>query len=154
MIGAGLPAAPAAAVAVTDGQTGPAQRASESVAGLIGRAMEPVIAPLGFDWRIGTALIGAFAAKEVFVAQMGILYATDGDSGRDRLWQALRRDYSPATGLALMVFLLVATPCMATLAVVRRESGSWRWPLLQMGGLTLLGYLLALLVYQAGRLVL
>ncbi len=124
-----------------------------SVAGRIGGAMEPVIEPLGFDWRIGTALIGAFAAKEVFVAQMGIVYSlgeTEEDSAS--LQETLRRDYSPLVGFSLMIFLLVATPCMATFAVTRRESGSWKWAALQFGGLTAIAYLLALAVYQIGRL--
>ena len=126
-----------------------------SAAGRVGRAMEPVLAPLGFDWRIGTALIGAFAAKEVFVAQMGIVYAMgETDETSESLRGALARDYSPLTGVSLILFLLIATPCMATLAVTRRESGSWRWALLQFGGLTLVAYLLSLTVYQVGSLFL
>ncbi len=124
-----------------------------SVAGRVGRAMEPALAPLGFDWRIGTALIGAFAAKEVFVAQMGIVYAMgETDEASDSLRTALGKDYSPLVGVSLILFLLIATPCMATLAVTRREAGSWRWALLQFGGLTLVAYLLSLTVYQVGRL--
>ena len=135
------------------------RRASEdlraSVAGRVGRALEPALRPLGFDWKTTIALIGAFAAKEVFVAQMGIVHALgDSDAGSVPLRQALRRDYSPLTGFSLMLFLLIATPCMATLAVTRRESGSWKWALLQFGGLTLLAYVVCLVFYQVGRLVL
>ncbi len=130
-------------------------RASEdlehSIAGRIGAALEPVIRPLGFDWKIGTALIGAFAAKEVFVSQMGIVYALgDADQGARNLPATLAHHYSPLVGISLMLFLLIATPCMATLAVTRRESGSWKWALLQFWGLTAVGYLVALLVYQIG----
>jgi ferrous iron transport protein B len=127
-----------------------------SLAGRLGRVLEPLLAPMGADWRIGTALIGAFAAKEVFVAQMGIVYSmgeveTEG-TGAAGLQRALRRDYSPLAGLALMLLLLIAAPCMATVAITRRESGSWKWAWFQFGGLTLLGYVVAVLTYQVGQL--
>ncbi|MBU0550490.1 ferrous iron transport protein B [Myxococcota bacterium] len=126
----------------------------QSAAGQLGRALEPVFSPLGFDWRINTALIGAFAAKEVFVAQMGIVNALgETDEGSKDLRAKLRDRYPPLVGLSLMIFLLIATPCMATFAVVRRESNSWRWPTLQLVGLTVIAYLLALVVYQVGRLI-
>jgi ferrous iron transport protein B len=121
-----------------------------SVAGRVGTTLEPVFEPLGFDWRIVTAMIGAFAAKEVFVAQMGIVYSLTGNPD-ETLGTQLARDYPPWTGLALVVFLLVAAPCMATVAVTRRESGKWKWALLQFGALTVVGYLLALVVNQVGR---
>ena len=125
-----------------------------SAAGRVGQFLEPLMSPLGFDWKISTAMIGAFAAKEVFVAQMGIVHSLGSvdEESRD-LRQALRRDYTPLTGMSLMLFLLIATPCMATLAVTRRESGSWRWALLQLGGLTAVAYLVSLVFYQVGRLV-
>lgn len=134
-----------------------AARAAEdlrhSLAGRLGLALEPVLAPLGFDWKIATALVGAFAAKEVFVAQMGIVTSLgEVDETSEGLRDALRRDYSPLVGVSLMLFLLIATPCMATLAVTRRESGSWKWAFLQLGGLTGLAYVVSLIVYQAGRL--
>lgn len=134
-----------------------AARAAEdlrhSVAGRIGAAMEPAIRPLGFDWKIGTALVGAFAAKEVFVAQMGIVYSMgESEEAASDLQATLRRDYSPLVGFSLMLFLLIATPCMATIAVTRRESGSWKWALLQLGGLTGVAYLVSLVVYQIGSL--
>lgn len=134
-----------------------AARAAEdlrhSVAGRIGAAMEPAIRPLGFDWKIGTALVGAFAAKEVFVAQMGIVYSMgESEEAAGDLQATLRRDYSPLVGFSLMLFLLIATPCMATIAVTRRESGSWKWALLQLGGLTGVAYLVSLAVYQIGSL--
>jgi ferrous iron transport protein B len=132
-------------------------RASEdlqySVAGRIGRALEPVFRPLGFDWRIVTAMVGAFAAKEIFVAQVGIVYSiADAEKSSDSLRARLAHDYGPLVGLSMIVFLLIATPCMATIAVTRRESGRWSYALLQLGGLTGLAYGLALLVYQVGRL--
>lgn len=130
------------------------ERLLHSAVGHIGSWLEPAIAPMGFDWRIGTALIGAFAAKEVFVAQMGIVYSLEeGGEGADSLRRALSRDYSPLVGISLIIFLLVATPCMATVAIVRKETGSWRWALFQFLGLTTLGYLLSTLAFQIGRLV-
>ena len=125
-----------------------------SVAGRVGRAIEPVFSPLGFDWKIVTAMIGAFAAKEVFVAQMGIVYSIAGaDAGTEGLRAKLARDYSPLVGFSMMLFLLVATPCMATIVITRRESGRWRWALLQLVGLTGIAYVLSLVVFQLGRLV-
>jgi len=123
-----------------------------SIAGRFGRAVEPVTRPLGFDWRINTALVGAFAAKEVFVAQMGIVFSLgEGvEAESESLHAVLRREYTPAQGLAVMVFCLLGFPCMATVAVMWRESGSWRWMALQWGMLTALAYVVALLVYQVG----
>ena len=124
-----------------------------SFAGQIGRALEPALRPLGFDWRIGAAMIGAFAAKEVFVAQLGIVFAeVDADRQSVPLREKLRANYSPLSGFCMMLFMLIATPCVATVAAVRRETGTWRWPLVQLGGLTLLAYVLTFAVHQAGRL--
>jgi len=125
-----------------------------STAGRIGRAIEPVIRPLGFDWKIGTALVGAFGAKEVFVAQMGIVYAVGaGEASSEALRQRLRQDYSTLTGFCVMLFCLISMPCVATIVTTRRESGRWRWALFQLGGLTALAYLLTLIVYQLGSLL-
>lgn len=130
-----------------------AEALEASAVGRLGRFMEPVIRPMGFDWRIGTALVGAFAAKEVFVSQMGIVYSLgEVDETSDGLRDTLRDRYPPLVGVSLMLFLLVATPCMATFAVTRRESGSWRWAAFQFVGLTAVGYVLATLVYQVGSL--
>jgi len=124
-----------------------------SIAGRIGHAMELLLRPMGFDWKIGTALIGAFAAKEVFVAQMGIVYSVgEGDEESETLREKLKSTYTPLVGFCIMLFCLISAPCMATIAVTRRESNSWRWALFQLGGLTLLAYLLTVLVFQAGSL--
>ena len=126
-----------------------------SFAGRVGRALEPVLKPLGFDWRTSTALIGAFAAKEVFVAQLGIIFSLgEADEHSLSLREKLRQNYSPLVGLCIMLFCLIAAPCMATVAVVRRESGSWRYALVQFFGLTALAYIVTLLVYQVGGLIL
>jgi ferrous iron transport protein B len=132
-----------------------AENLEHSVAGRIGHALEPAFRPLGFDWKILTAMIGAFAAKEIFVAQMGIVYSiADVDKGTESLRAILAHDYSPLVGLSMMLFLLVATPCVATVVVTRKESGKWGYALLQLGGLTAIAYGLSLVVYQVGRLFL
>jgi len=133
------------------------QRAAEdiaySAAGRIGKAIEPLIRPLGFDWKIGTALLGAFGAREVFVAQMGIIYAVgSGGENVEALRQRLRADYSPLVGFCIMLFCLISLLCLPTLAVTRRETGSWRWAALQLGSLTALAYVLTFATYQLGRL--
>jgi ferrous iron transport protein B len=130
----------------------PAARMEYSAAGRIGRAMEPVTMLLGFDWRVNTALVGAFAAKEVFVAQMGIVYSMGSaqDGRRRPLPEILAEHYTPLQAAAIMLFCLLGFPCMATVAVMWSESGSWKWALLQWGGLTVFAYLVTLIVYQAG----
>jgi ferrous iron transport protein B len=127
------------------------QQMDHSVAGRIGHAMEPVIGLMGFDWKIGTALIGAFAAKEVFVAQMGIVYSLgDVDENSGTLRDKLRAAYSPLVAFCIMLFALISSPCMATVAITRRESNSWRWALTQFWGLTAFAFLLTVTVYQIG----
>lgn len=129
-----------------------AQQLEQSIAGRLGKLLTPVTGAFGADWRVSTAFIGAFAAKEVFVAQVGVVFSLgEVDETSESLRTTLRANYTPLQGIAFMLFLLIATPCMATIAVMRRESGSWKWPLLQFFGLTLLGWLLATLVYQIGR---
>ena len=127
-----------------------------SFAGRIGKAMEPVIKPLGFDWKIGTALIGAMLAKEVFVSQLSIVYSlgnTDEENNILLLEERLRADYTPLQGFCIMLFCLLSAPCIATIAITRKESGAWKWALLQFFGLTVLAYIITLTVYQSGRLI-
>ena len=125
-----------------------------SFAGRIGKALEPALAPMGFDWKIGTAMLGAMAAKEVFVAQLGIVYSLSGDeAGSGDLRQALRAKYSSLTAFCVMLFMLIAAPCMATFAVTRMESGSVKWAVLQWFGLTGLGWVITTFVYQTGSLL-
>ncbi len=126
-----------------------------SFAGRIGRFAEPVLKPMGFDWKIGTSFIGAFAAKEVFVATMGVVYAIgDVDQHTDSLRRILKRKYDPLIGFCIMLFALIATPCSATLAIARKEMNSWFWAVMQWVGLTTLGYIVTTIVYQVGRRVL
>ena len=125
-------------------------RLEYSFAGRIGKAVEPIIRHAGFDWRIGVGLVGAMTAKEVFVAQMGIVYKI-GEVGEDSvpLQTVLRSHYSPLVGLCVILFSLIAAPCLATVVVVAKES-SFKWALTQWLTLTLIGFFTAVLVYKFG----
>jgi len=132
-----------------------------SYGGQLGHAIEPAIAPLGFDWKIGVGIVGAFAAREVFISTLGIVYAVgnDADAQSQPLRQALRgakrtdgrSAYPPLVGLSLMVFFALAMQCMSTLAVVRRESKSIRWPLFLFSYMTVLAWTVSFVVYQVGK---
>jgi len=129
-----------------------------SYAGIMGRSIEPIIRPLGYDWKIGIALITSFAAREVFVGTMATLYSVGNNADensetlRDKMSAAKRADGSPvyttATGYSLLIFYLLAMQCMSTLAVVKRETGSWKWPIIQLVYMTGLAYLLSFIAYQ------
>lgn len=122
--------------------------------GRIGKAIEPAIRPLGFDWRVGTALVGAFAAKEVFVAQMGIVFSLGGvEEGSEGLRQTLRETYTPLQGLAMMLFCLLSAPCVATIAATKRETDSWGWALGMLLGMTAIAWMAAFAVYRLGLLL-
>jgi len=136
------------------------ERLRNSFGGRLGRFIEPVLQPLGFDWRIGVGILGAFTAREVFVSTMGIVFDIDNADEksqplRDALRSAKRADGSvlmtPLTGVSLMVFFVLACQCASTLAVVRRESGSWAWPAFMFAYQTAMAYVAALVVYQGGR---
>ena len=125
-----------------------------SVIGRIGHGIAPVFRPLGFDWKISTAMLGAFMAKEVFVAQMGIVHAVgETDEKSETLREKLQATYTPLQGFCIMLFCLASMPCVATVAVVRRETGSWKWAFLQLGGLTAIAWILTAAVYQIGLLL-
>ncbi|MFC1794397.1 ferrous iron transport protein B [Planctomycetota bacterium] len=129
-------------------------RLEHSVIGTLGQAIEPAIKPLGFDWKIGTALIGATAAKEVFVSQLAIVYAVgSADEGTATLRQRLRANYTPLTGFCIMLFCLIYAPCAATVAMTKQETNSWGWAMFQFFGLTVLAYIITLAVYQIGSLI-
>ena len=128
-----------------------AEELAYTISGRVGKALEPVFRPLGFDWKISTALIGALAAKEVFVSQLGILYAVgDADETSTPLKEHLVENYTPLQGFCIMLFCLLSIPCMATIAIVRRETNSWKMAMGQAAGLLLCAYLLTFLVYQIG----
>lgn len=122
-----------------------------SAIGRIGHGLEPVLRPLGFDWRVGTALVGAFAAKEVFVAQMGIVFSLgDAEEHAEGLQRALRTAYTPLQGLAMLLFCLLSAPCISTIAVARREMNSWGWALGMLAGMTVIAWIVTFIVYQVG----
>ncbi|MBK7559166.1 MAG: ferrous iron transport protein B [Chitinophagaceae bacterium] len=129
-----------------------------SFAGTLGKAIEPAISPLGYDWKIGIALITSFAAREVFVGTMATLYSVGEDADtnnstlREKMASAVRPDgskvYDLATGMSLLMFYVIAMQCMSTLAVVKRETRSWKWPVIQLIYMTGLAYLLSWVVYR------
>jgi ferrous iron transport protein B len=139
----------------------PQQQLAHSLAGRAGQALEPAIRPLGFDWQIGIGLITSFAAREVFVSTMGVVFNVEASPQQDTapLRQALlaarwpdgRPLFTPLVCLTLMVFYVFAMQCVSTLAVVRRETNSWRWPLFLIAYLTGTAWLVCLAVYQTGR---
>ena len=133
-----------------------AARLENSYAGIFGRALEPVIRPLGFDWKIGIALLTSFAAREVFVGTISTIYSVGQDADLGTVQQKLRAEkdlngqpfFTPARAAALLVFYVFAMQCMSTLAVVYRETKSWRWPLAQLLYMTGLAWAAALVVWQ------
>lgn len=139
------------------------EQMKNSFAGKLGHAIEPVISPLGFDWKIGVALIASFAAREVLVSTLSIIYNVGKDETEESptLISAIRsakRDdgtpaWTPLTALSLMVFFVLAMQCMSTVAIVRRETNSWAWTLFMVGYMTGLAYIGSLITYQGGRLL-
>lgn len=134
-----------------------------SYAGMLGRTIEPVIAPLGFDWKIGVAIIASFAAREVLVSTLSIIYNVGDDATEESptlinaIKNAKKSDgskvWTPLTALSLMVFFVLAMQCMSTLAVVRRETNSWAWVVFMFGYMTVLAYIASLITYQGGLLL-
>jgi len=132
-----------------------AEKLENSYAGHIGKVIEPSIEPLGYDWKIGIAIITSFAAREVFVGTLSTIYAIEGDDNErvvSRLRRAKRQDGSPvytlATIISLLLFYSLALQCVSTLAVMKRETGTWKWPLLQFMYMGVLAYILAFIAYQ------
>jgi ferrous iron transport protein B len=140
----------------------PAEAIAQSIGGRMGHGIEPLIKPLGYDWKIGIGLIGSFAAREVFVGTMGIVYnIEDADEASEPLRDTMRDEkhadgrpvFTPLVCLGLMVFYVLAMQCVSTVAIVRRETNSWSWPLFQIAYMTALAWVGAFVVYQGGRLL-
>lgn len=154
---------PAAGSPETEIAAWQAEQLEGSYAGQLGHAIEPVIAPLGFDWKMGVGLIGAFAAREVFVSTMGLVYGVGGEVDeespplRAKLAAERRPDgsptYTPLVGISLMVFFALACQCMSTLAAVKRETGGYRWPTFLFFYMTALAWVFSFVIYQGGRLM-
>ena len=126
-----------------------------SYIGILGKAIEPLILPLGYDWKIGIALISSFAAREVFVGTLATIYSVEGskeDTIKNKMSSEVRADGKPlfnmASGISLMLFYAFAMQCMSTLAIVKKETNSWKWPTIQFFGMTLLAYIVAFSTYQ------
>jgi ferrous iron transport protein B len=136
----------------------------QSYIGRLGKFIEPVIAPLGFDWKMGVSLLAGSAAKEVVVSTMGVLYHTDGEDNIGSLAKTLQQQvhtsgpragepiYNPLIAFALMVFILIYFPCIAVIAAIKKESGKWKWSAFTAVYTTVIAWLMAFLVYQGGRL--
>lgn len=132
--------------------TPPGEALATSWLGRAGRAVEPVFRPLGYDWKISVAVLSSLAAREVFVGTMGTLMAVGGEADDSRaLAAALRRSYGLPTAVSLLLFFAVALQCVSTIAIVRRETGGWKWPALQFGGFFALAYGLAWAGFHAAR---
>jgi len=126
-----------------------------SYIGQLGKFIEPAVRPLGYDWKIGIALITSFAAREVFVGTLATIYSVqDAEESTIVGRMALERDsagrplFNLATGVSILIFYAFAMQCMSTLAVVRKETNSWKWPLIQLGFMTVLAYVASLITYQ------
>jgi len=131
-------------------RNGEMPRIAESVAGTIGRAVEPTIAPLGFNWKIGIGLITSLAAREVIVGTLGTIYGIEGKEESVDLQEALRHELTPGGAVALLVFFAFAMQCLSTIAVVRRETGGWKWPIIQFAFMGTLAWVGA---FAANRIV-
>ena len=126
-----------------------------SYIGILGKSIEPLISPLGYDWKIGIALISSFAAREVFIGTLATIYSVESNAEetiKNRMASEVRADGKPlfdlASGISLMLFYAFAMQCMSTLAIVKKETNSWKWPMIQLVGMTLLAYFVAFLTYQ------
>ena len=125
-----------------------------TISGRAGKVLEPIFAPMGFDWKISTATIGALAAKEVFVAQMGILYSEgEADEESEGLRATLSKTYTPLQAFCMMLFALLSIPCLATLAIIKRELNSWKMAVMEGAGLFVLAWVITTIVYQVGSLL-
>jgi ferrous iron transport protein B len=154
-------------VAATNATDDGGAQIRQSFAGRLGRLIEPAIRPLGFDWQMGIGLIASFAARETLVSTLSIVYNVGDDKGgkgakqSDSLIQAVRDAkrpdghpaWTPLVAVSMMVFFVLACQCMSTVAVVRRETNSWRWPLFMVGYMLVLAYIGSLVTYQGGRLL-
>ncbi len=128
-----------------------AEQQENSYIGQIGKAVEPVIEPLGFDWKLGIGLISGVGAKELVVSTLGVLYTNEEDVENVNL--SNRIPITPLAALAYMLFVLIYFPCIATLAAIKQESGSWKWALFAAGYTTVLAWCIAFVVYQLGNLI-
>jgi len=124
----------------------------DSYVGYIGQTIEPIIEPMGFDWKIGIGLITSFAARETFVSTMSTIYGIDEEDERG-LKENISSDYTLLISISVMVFYVYAAQCMSTFAIVKRETNTWKWAMVMIIYMTLLAYVGAMLVFQIGSLM-
>ena len=132
-----------------------AYKLEHSYIGLVGKSIEPAIAPLGYDWKIGIALVTSFAAREVFVGTLSTIYSV-GSENQDTIKTRMSQEtdsngnkiFNLPTGMSLMIFYAFAMQCMSTLAIVKKETNTWKWPLIQLIFMTILAYFASLFVFQ------
>jgi ferrous iron transport protein B len=142
----------------------PSERLAHSFVGQAGHIIEPLIRPLGFDWKIGIGILTSLLQREVFVSTVSTIYNIQGGNGNSVSLRAqMQKDVDPSTGLSkfnvltaicVMVYYVLAMQCMSTLAVMRRETNGWKWPLFQLGYMTTLAYAVTFAVYRIGSLFL
>jgi ferrous iron transport protein B len=140
-----------------------AAKIENSIGGKLGKFIEPAIAPLGFNWQMGIGIIASFAAREVFVSSLAVIHGVgDADENSASLRETLRAErnpntgaliYTPLVGLALMVYYVLAMQCLSTVAIVRRETMSWKWPLFMIAYMSALAWIGTFAVYQGGKLL-
>ena len=140
------------------------EQQEQSLIGRLGKFIEPVLQPLGFDWRMGVSLIAGSAAKEVVISTMGVLYQTDDSQGVTGLIDKLRAQkytegpkkgepvYTQLVAFSFMIFILIYFPCIAVVAAIKKESGKWRWPAFVAVYTTVLAWIAAFLVFQIGNI--
>ena len=130
-----------------------------SYIGIVGKTIEPIIKPLGYDWKIGIGLVASFAAREVFVGTLATIYSVGSASenqGIDTIKTKManerysdgRKVFTLASGISLLLFYAFAMQCMSTLAIVKRETKSWKWPMVQLVGMSIIAYIFALIAFQ------
>ncbi|PKP40246.1 MAG: ferrous iron transporter B, partial [Bacteroidetes bacterium HGW-Bacteroidetes-13] len=133
------------------------ERLENSFIGILGKTIEPVIRPLGFDWKIGIAIISSFAAREVFVGTLATIYNVGNSDATETIKNRMQEEVFPTTGLkvytvasgiSLLLFYAFAMQCMSTLAVVKKETNGWKWPMVQLTVMSSFAYLVALIVFQ------
>jgi ferrous iron transport protein B len=140
-----------------------AAKIENSIGGELGKFIEPAIAPLGFNWQMGIGIVASFAAREVFVSSLAVIHGVgDADENSASLRETLRAErnphtgaliYTPLVGLALMVYYVLAMQCLSTVAIVRRETMSWKWPLFMIAYMSILAWIGTFAVYQGGKLL-
>ena len=145
------------------GAGGEGEQLRQSYAGRMGHVLEPLIAPLGFDWKMGIGLVSSFAARETLVSTLSIVYnvGKDADAESPSLIEAVRNAkrpdgtpaWTPLVAVSMMVFFVLACQCMSTVAVVRRETNSWRWPLFMVAYMLVIAYAASFVTYQGGKLL-